>query len=283
MKSFAPRRAQALTALAASALLLAACGGGKQDAGPPAPKDTSAATGTPSPKPTTPAAPYALTRDAHIAPGQDVAGRYRLARLLGTSGADVCVDGLLGPTPAYADGTGAAARKNQTAYEAAGGKVWAMLAHGTKDLRLADSPHYLSFLNDLNGGGGATGAISCQTDVRTLLTAFHKDPASGKQVSDGTQEIACASTVTATARTAAELTGEDPHFFGRSPAGRPPTDARPSETAAAGGVNFFLVTQCTGVDVPASDFPAAAYKRIEADNTTLGHNMLQAMRGHVAQ
>lgn len=278
----AVQRLAALTALAASAVLLTACGGGKAGAGAPAPTTASAATRTPSPKATpVPAEPYTLTTDAHVAPGQAVGGRYRLARLLGTSGMDVCVDSLLGPTPKYADGA-QAAHKNQAAYEAASNKVWAMLARGTKSLDLNDDPHYLTFLNDLShAANGGAGAISCQVDLRTDLTAYHRDGKTGAAVSDGVQEIACLGSVTASTKSADQLTKEDPGFFGRTPDGRETAHVEPTETVRADGLNYFLVSTCTSGGIPPADFGAGNYKRAATDSTTATHNLLAAMRRHL--
>lgn len=276
----ATARTAALTALAATSLLLTACGGGsdKQAADTPAPKSTSAAKATPSPTATP--EPYTLTTDAHVAAGQAVGGRYRLARLQGMSGTDLCVDSLLGPTPKYGS-SAQAAQKNQALYEAAGNKVWATLAHGTKRLDLDATPHELLFLNDLSHADGGTGTVSCQTDLRTDLTASHKDKKSGARVSDGVQEITCVSTVTASTKSAAELTKEDPNFFGRTPDGHETPGVKPTETVHAEGLNFFLVSRCTTDDVPPADFGPGRYDGASADNLTVGHNLLTSMRKHL--
>lgn len=263
------KRVAAVTALAASALLLTACGGNNEEPGTPTPKSTSTS-GTASPW-TQPAAakPYTLTTDAHVAPGQEVGGRYQLARLRKTSGADICVDALLGPTPKYANGAGAAG-KNTTAYQAASDKAWATLTRGTTGLDLDAAPHELQFRNDLSDGESGAGAVSCQTDLRTDVT-----------VSGKAEEIACYSTVTATTQSAAQLLKADPGFFGRTPDGHETPNVKPTETVTSGPLNFFLVSRCSTEGTPPSAF-GPRYPHATSTNTTIGHNLLKAMHPHVS-
>lgn len=275
------RATRCLAALAAAATLtvsLTACGGDKPGAAGTTSRPAGTGTSTPKATPLPTTGPYALTTDGHVIPGQDVGKRYSVARLAATTGTEICGDNLLGPTPDYVRSPKGS--ENDNAHQAAFDAVWKDLARGVASEFIAlDSSPITPY------GNPRIGVAGCRTELRNALPVFDGPPYG---VIEGQQDVVCASTVTASTKTADQLlrAGVDLNYFGSTPdpggAVIRTSHAQPVKTVREGGLNLFLFVTCGAGGTPRVKFLPASYRQVTSDARIVGDNMLAAMRRHLA-